>query len=148
MSTKTYATAIQKSLTVTWPVEAAFRMFMDVGSWWPRTHSHGRTRAQDVVLESRVGGRFFGRYADGEVFEIGNVVTYDPPQRVVFTWKNPDFAHPTEVEVRFDALGERTRIELIYSGPDRTRTKAEQGEDDFRTWWDLVLEAYVAYGTA
>ena len=148
MSSKANTTAIQKSVTVARPVEAAFRVFMDIGSWWPRTHSYDRARAKDVFLEGRVGGRFYERYTDGEEFEIGKVVTYDPPRQVVFTWKDPDFEQPTEVEVTFYAQGDRTRVELIHSGWDRIGTKAKHGVDDFSSGWDPVLAAYAAHTAA
>ncbi len=147
MSNKANATVIQKSVTVARPVEAAFRTFMNIGSWWPRTHSYDRARAKDIFLEGRVGGRFYERYSEGGELEIGKVVRYDPPRRVVFTWQGPDFEQPTEVEVTFHAQGELTRIELIHSGLDRIGAKAKHGADDFSKGWDPVLAAFVALPT-
>ncbi len=147
MSSKANATVIQKAMTVARPIEATFRTFMDIGSWWPRTHSYDRARAKDIFLEGRVGGRFYERYTDGEELEIGKVMTYDPPRRVVFTWQGPDFEAPTQVEVTFHVQGEGTRVELIHSGWERIGTKAKHGPDDFNKGWDPVLEAYVAHLT-
>ena len=148
MVNKAPATAIQKSVTVARPVEAAFRTFMDIGSWWPRTHSYDRARAKDIVLETRVGGRFFERFTDGEELEIGRVVAYDPPRRVTFTWQGPDFDGPTEVDVTFHADGDGTRVEVVHSGWDRIGTRAKHGMEDFNTGWDPVMKSYAAHAAA
>lgn len=145
MPENTSATAIQKSVTVARPREAAFRMFMDIGSWWPRTHSYGEARAKDVFLEDRVGGRFYERYTDGEEFVIGRVVAYDPPRRVAFTWQGPDMEQPTEVAVTFHAEGDRTRVELVHSGWDRVGPYVTHGMDDFNSGWTPVIQAYAAH---
>jgi uncharacterized protein YndB with AHSA1/START domain len=142
---KTSLTAIHKTLTVARPAEAAFRVFMDIGSWWPRTHSYGEGRAKDILLEGRVGGRLYERYTDGEEFVIGRVTAYDPPRRVVFTWKGPDMEQPTEVEVTFHAEGTRTRVELVHGGWDRVGTKVTHGMADFNRGWDPVMQAYAAH---
>lgn len=145
MPDKTSLTAIQKSVTVARPVEAAFRVFMDIGTWWPRTHSYGEGRAKDIVLENRVGGRFYERYTDGEEFVIGRVVAYDPPRRVTFTWQGPDMEQPTEVEVTFHPDGNRTRVDLVHSGWDRVGTKIKHGMDDFNRGWGPVVQAYATH---
>jgi len=137
--------AIRKSITVARPADAAFRTFMDIGSWWPRTHSYDTARAKDIVLEARAGGRFYERYADGEEFVIGRVVAYDPPRRVVFTWQGPDMEQPTEVEVTFHADGAGTRVDLVHSGWDRVGTKIKHGPAEFSRGWDQVIQAYAAH---
>jgi uncharacterized protein YndB with AHSA1/START domain len=147
MPGKSSLTAIQKSVTVARPVDAAFRAFVDIGTWWPRTHSYGEGRAKDIVLEPRVGGRFYERFTDGEEFVIGEVTTYEPPRRVVFTWKGPDMEQPTEVEVSFHPEGDRTRVELVHSGWDRVGTKIKHGMADFSRGWEPVIQAFATYVT-
>jgi uncharacterized protein YndB with AHSA1/START domain len=66
---------------------------------WPKGPSfNGMT---DLVLERRIGGRFFERYADGMEYEIGRVIEYEPPARVGFTWRAPSWDRATQVHVRF-----------------------------------------------
>lgn len=144
MPEKTSLTAIRKTVTVARPVEAAFETFMNIGSWWPRTHSYDQARAKDIFLENRVGGRFYERYTDGKEFVIGRVVAYDPPRRVAFTWQGPDMEQPTEVEVIFHPESGGTRVELVHSGWDRVGTKIKHGIDDFNRGWDAVIQAYVS----
>ncbi|HYM71177.1 MAG TPA: SRPBCC domain-containing protein [bacterium] len=135
---------IRKSVTVARSQEAAFKQFLAIGEWWPRTHSYGGARAKDVFLEGRVGGRFFERFSDGEEFQVGEVVTYDPPRRVVFVWKDPDWDHPTEVEVTFHQDGDRTRVDLVHRGWEHIGTRARHGRTDFDRGWDPVMAAYAA----
>lgn len=142
---KSSLTAIQKSVTVARPADAAFRAFVDIGAWWPRTHSYDESRAKDIFLEPRVGGRFYERYTDGQEFVIGRVVAYDPPRRVAFTWQGPDMEQPTEVEVTFHPEGERTRVDLVHSGWDRVGTRIKHGTADFSRGWEQVIQAYATH---
>lgn len=144
MPGKTGLAAIHKTVTIARPVEAAFRVFMNMRAWWPRTHSYHRDRVEEIGLENRVGGRFYERHTDGGEFVIGRVVAYEPPRRVVFTWQGPDMAQPTEVAVTFHPDGNGTRVELVHGGWDRVGTKIEHGTDEFSRGWDTVLQAYVA----
>ncbi len=143
MTEKGAAKSIRKSIKVARPVEAAFQVFVDM-RWWPRTHSYRRGQQKEVLLEGRVGGRFFERYADGGEFEIGKVLTYDPPRRVVFTWKDPEWERPTEVDVAFYPDGPHTRVELIHSGWEHVGPNAKYGAGEFGRGWDEVLAAYAA----
>ena len=104
---------ISKSIFVKRPVAAAFRHFTaDIGRWWPLKEgmSFGGARAHEIFLEGRVGGRFFERYTDGEEFEVGRVTAFEPPARVAFTWRQPTWNADTQVEVRFAAEGDGTRV--------------------------------------
>ena len=69
----------------------------------------------------RSGGRLVETLAGGKVFEIGRVLAWEPPARLVFSWRQasfpPDLA--TEVEVRFEAVGEETRVSVEHRGFDR-----------------------------
>ena len=135
---------IRKAVTVARPPQEAFERFVDIGTWWPRTHSYGGTRAKDIYLEGRVGGRFFERFSDGEEFVVGQVIVYEPPRRLVFIWQDPTWDHPTEVDVTFHAEGDRTRVELVHRGWERIGTRATFRRDNFARGWDPVLAAYAA----
>ena len=139
-------TTIVKSIYVKRPVADAFRLFTeDIGRWWPLQEgfSYGRERARDVFLEGRVGGRFYERFSDGEEFEVGRVTSFEPPHRVVFTWRSPDWEGPTEVEVRFRAEGAGTRLDLEHRGWD-VGPKARSASKGFAGGWETVLARYAA----
>ena len=112
---------IEGETTVNVSPDRAFELFTaSIGSWWPRQYHIGAADVADVVLEPRVGGRWFERSVDGSECDWGRVLTWDPPERVVFTWQiggdwqfDPDPDHASEIDVRFHADGpEQTTIEV------------------------------------
>lgn len=138
---------IRKSIHVRRPVETTFRLFTDaIGKWWPLREgvSMDPKRAADMILEARVGGRFFERFADGEECEIGVVTACAPPERIVFTFKMPSWEGATEVEVRFSPDVGGTRVDLEHRGWERAGAKARDARPAFDGGWDKVLAAFVA----
>lgn len=63
-------------------------------------------------------GRLTETLANGKVFEIGRVLAWEPPERLVFSWRQASFPPDlrTEVEVRFEAVGEETRVSIEHRG--------------------------------
>ena len=138
---------INKSVHVRRSPEDAFRLFVDeIGRWWPLhtgKYTYDPARAQDVILESHVGGRFFERYSDGEEFVIGQVVECQRPSRILFTWSaGPDAF--TEVEVRFTSDAGGTRVDLQHRGVEKMGPQAH----GFEEGWGEVLGYYVAAAAA
>ena len=79
---------VRKTLTVPLSLEKAFRLFTaDIASWWPlATHSVAEGKAETVIMEGRVGGRFYERTSDGRGALWGEVRVWDPPRRLVYSW--------------------------------------------------------------
>ncbi len=113
---------IRKSLLVKAPQERAFEVFTaGMGRWWVKSNTILTTTPQKtVVVEPRVGGRWYEIGEDGTTAEWGTVLVWSPPSRLVLTWQvdgewqfNPSVR--TEVEVRFIADGpDATRVELEH----------------------------------
>jgi uncharacterized protein YndB with AHSA1/START domain len=104
--------------------ERAFAAFTgEIGAWWKPSRLFQTTpRAPGVLaFEGGEGGRLIETLANGKVFEIGRVVAWEPPARLVFSWRQasfpPDLA--TEVEVRFEAVGDETRVSVEHRGFDQ-----------------------------
>lgn len=107
------------------PPARAFELFTrEIDLWWrrgPRFRHAGGERAL-VAIEPHVGGRIFesiGNDDSAPVHEIGRVIAWEPPARLVFSWRNATFAPTdrTEVEVRFDADARGgTRVTLVHRG--------------------------------
>jgi uncharacterized protein YndB with AHSA1/START domain len=135
---------IRKAITVARPPEVAFRVFTEeIGRWWPLREgfSFGRERAQDLIIEARVGGRFFERFNDGTEFEVGRVTAFQPPHLVSLTWKAPDWEGPTDIEVRFVAEGSGTRVELEHRGWEQG-PKMEGVGKSYDGGWEIILARY------
>jgi len=140
--------AIRKTFTLRAAPERAFQVFTaGFGGWWPRTHYVGPSPLTGAVIEPREGGRWYGEHEDGVERLWGDVLTWDPPRRVVLAWRlNAEFAYDpdllTEVDVRFTALDSgETRVDFEHRGLERfgdseaavrTLTMMDGG-------WDLIL---------
>ena len=124
----------------------AFRLFTQgIGEWWPldEGYSYGGDRAKEIHLEPRVGGRFFERFVDGDELEVGHVIVCDPPNRIVFTWSDPDWAGATEVEVEFDGEQDGTSVSLTHRGFDRLGLEGTAIAARWAGGWPRVMEAFV-----
>jgi uncharacterized protein YndB with AHSA1/START domain len=134
MST-TSDTTVRKTVSVRAGIEHAFDVFTaGFDTWWPRGHHIGKKPLQKAVIEPRVGGRCYGREADGTECQWGTVTAWEPPRRLVFAWQidptwqfDPDLTHASEVEVKFtsEANG-MTRVDLEHRYFERHGNAFEQ----------------------
>lgn len=101
--------------------ERAFRAFVEeIGAWW-RASPLFRTTPRapgTLAFEPGPGGRLIETLANGKVFEIGRITAWEPPNRLQFDWRQASFPPDlhTEVEVRFEAVGEETRVSVEHRG--------------------------------
>jgi len=110
------------------PVDRAFSVFVErCHDWWPSEHRLGHADRVAVVLEPRLGGRWYERTADGKESNWGSVLEWQPPYRVSLSWQiglgfvpepNPDRA--SRVDVVFTAEGpDRTQVTVVHSEFER-----------------------------
>lgn len=139
---------IHKTIEVEAPIEVAFRVFTEeMGTWWPtETHAMDEGRVLEIVFEPRVGGRVYEVAEAGEG-DWATVTAWEPPHRLVLAWKpNTRPTPPTEVEVRFEALGPgRTRLELVHGGWEHLAEEAAdaaEGRTSYLVGWDPVLARF------
>ena len=103
----------------------AFEVFTDeVDLWWrrgPRFRSGGPD--SELCFESDAAGRRLVERGREGVFEIGRVHVWEPGKRLVLEYRLSNFAphERTEVEVRFEAHGEGTRVVLEHRGWEALR---------------------------
>lgn len=152
MSAEATIPPVMRTVTVSRPVEEAFRIFTEeTGAWWPLdTHSraaagHGGlgTSADTVVIEGRVGGRIYEVMSDRTEASWGEVVVWEPPNRVVFSWKpNQRDEPPTEVEVTFTPDGTGTRVDLEHRGWEGLGEVAAEVREEYTQGWPRVLAAF------
>ena len=102
------------------PVDEAFAVFTrQIGAWWPLpTHGAFGADAGGLAFED---GLLVERALDGRTCVWGEVLSWEPPHRIVLSWhpgRGP--GHASEVEVRFAAVdGGGTRVELEHRGWER-----------------------------
>ncbi len=111
------------SLRVAATPRRAFDAFTrDIGLWWrPNGLFRFTPRSPGVVsFEGGAGGRFIETLPGGKVFVIGDIRVWAPGERLVFGWRCAGFApeQDTEVEVRFEPVGDETRISVEHRGWD------------------------------
>ena len=142
-------------LRVKAPPERAFAAFVgEIGAWWrPNGLFQTTPRAPGVLaFEPGEGGRLTETLANGKVFEIGRITAWEPPTRLVFSWRQANFPPDlhTEVEVRFEPVGEETRVSVEHRGFDRVPagSAARHGFPDqallmrLAEWWRKLLTSY------
>ena len=143
MSAHATAAPLLRTVTVAVPVERAFEVFTRrVGDWWPlRTHGCFEEDSAGVTFES---GRLVERSKAGDEAVWGEVLAWEPPTRIAFTWHPgyPEGDPTTEVEVRFRAQGGSTVVELEHRGWERLGGRAEDARASYEVGWPIVLGRY------
>ncbi len=145
---------VRKSVRVNAPQQRAFEVFTDrIGQWWPKSHHISPSEPETYVVEPREGGRWFERGTDGVECDIGKVLVWDPPSRLVLGWQltpewkfDPDLI--TEVEVRFIAEGTATtRVELEHRNLERLGERADalRQQIDAPNGWGALLELFAQF---
>jgi len=135
--------------------ERAFAVFTtEIGQWWrPNGLFQFTPRSPGVIaFETGEGGRLTETLANGKVFEIGKVRAWEPPHRLVVGWRQATFApaQDTEVEVRFEAVGDETRVTVEHRGWDSVPQNhvARHGFPNavilqrHAEWWQSLLASF------
>lgn len=98
--------------------ERAFEVFTaEIGDWW-RPNGLFQTTPRAPGRLAFDAGRLVETLENGKIFEIGKVLAWEPPARLVFSWRQASFPPDlvTEVEVTFEAVGQETRVSVEHRG--------------------------------
>lgn len=117
------SSAVYVALRVRATPERAFDVFTrEIGLWWrPNDLFRFTPRSPGVLsFEGGEGGRLVETLKNGKVYEVGRVRVWAPGERLVFGWRCATFSPglDTEVEVRFEAVGQETRVSVEHRGWD------------------------------
>ena len=138
---------LRMSFEVACSVDRAFAVWTsETRRWWPATHTVSGANGVRVTFENGVGGRIFERTPGGEEHEWGWITAWEPPRRLVYHWHiRADRSDATEVEIRFQPVGERvTRVEIEHRGWERLGAHGPRWREINRAGWKGVLPAYRA----
>lgn len=101
----------------------AFEAFTaEIGSWWQPSELFPFTSRQGTLaFDPGPDGRLVETYADGTSFTIGEVLAWEPPDRLALTWRHDSFDDDqiTELHVSFTGAGAETRVVVEHYGWDR-----------------------------
>jgi uncharacterized protein YciI/uncharacterized protein YndB with AHSA1/START domain len=143
--------SVKKQIVVETSQHRAFRAFTDgIDRWWPREHHIGASPLERMIVEPRAGGRWYSICKDGSEVDIGKVVAWEPPQRLVLTWQitaqwQYDPAFSTEIEIQFLVENpRRTRVELEHRNLERYGAESETVKKTFESddAWQASLQAF------
>lgn len=146
-------TIVRTSIVVNAPIEHTFAVFTErMRDWWPRQHHIGAAPLAAVVVEPRVGGRWYEIGTDGSDCQWGLVLAWDPPLHVAFSWHldgdfryEPDARRSSRVDVRFQRQGERaTLVVLEHSGLDAHGPTWRRLRDNVSSsgGWPLIIARF------
>jgi len=141
--------------------DVAFRVFTEeIDQWWRHGPKYrvASGRGGALRIEPGVGGRLFESFATSQgtkVVEIGEITAWEPPARLVFSWRGVNFApgERTEVEVLFEPSGDDTLVTVTHRGWSAIRPDhpARHGLDVapfvrmLGMWWGELLSALRAH---
>jgi uncharacterized protein YndB with AHSA1/START domain len=159
----TDASRVLVALRVPVPAARAFAAFTEeIADWWQPNGLFQFTDGRDGTLAFEPGpdGRLVETYPDGTSFVVGHVRAWEPPRRLVVSWRHASFApdQETELHVRFDEVSDvgdadagaaQTRVVVEHFGWDRIPPEhaARHGfplptfQLRFAEWWQSLLEA-------
>ncbi len=137
--------------------QQAFDVFtQEIALWWRPSGLFEVTPRGDgeLAFEGGPDGRLITKLPNGRIYEIGKITAWEPGARLAFTWRQASFTpdQATHVEVRFEAVGEETRVSIDHQGWAEIPREhvARHGFPDHATlqraaeWWRASLEAFRA----
>jgi uncharacterized protein YndB with AHSA1/START domain len=135
---------LELRFTVGCPAPEAFALWSEgIASWWPTGHSVSADPELVVHFEPRPGGRIFERTPGGEEHDWGEVVTWEPPRRLVYLWHlRFDRADATEVEVSFAPHDEGAEVTIVHRGWERLGAAGPERRERNRHGWAGVTERF------
>lgn len=147
-------TVVCREVVVNASIDKAFAAFTErFGDFKPPEHNLLGSPIARTTFDAYVGGNIYDVAEDGSECRWARVLVYEPPDRVVFSWDispywqiQGDPSHASEVEVRFIADGDRTKVELEHRNLDRHGEGWEgvrEGVDN-DAGWPLYLSRYAA----
>ena len=113
---------IERSVVLPCGQAAAFSLFTERASeWWPPERRHTNDAESAVLLSS--DGRFWERARDGREVELGRILEWEAPARLVLDFfPGTDADHPTRVAISFEPVQDGTVVRVQH-GP----TPASEG---------------------
>jgi hypothetical protein len=132
---------IEKSAFLTCSPTRAFELFTERASdWWPEAVRHTPDPRSEIRMLA--SGRFWERAGDGHEVELGRVLVWEPPARLILDfYPGTDALHPTEVIVKFAGEADGSRVVVEHRPKAESADLWATGAPRFERSWSLVLPA-------
>jgi uncharacterized protein YndB with AHSA1/START domain len=138
---------LKQSIVVKRSPAEAFDIFTArFGAWWPyQQFSVHQADTRTCVFEPRLGGDVYEVAQAGTRVPWGKVIAWEPPHRFVMTW-HPGRGVETsqEVELRFIAVADGTRVELEHRDWEKLGTNAMEERGNYEGGWTVVIGTHFA----
>lgn len=138
---------VSQSVRVPAAPARAFRAFATaMHTWWDPKLSANKSKSPiaEIVLEPRIGGRWYERGADGSECEWARVLDWRAGAAITVDW-HPD-GHSTRLRFVFESPAPRaTTILLQHDGFETYGDRAAQMRDMHDAIWGQLLGRFVAY---
>jgi uncharacterized protein YndB with AHSA1/START domain len=136
---------VVKKVRVDCPIHDAFLTFTArIDLWWPIAHR--RYRDSVMLLEPWTGGGFFEKSPDGQEVRLGEVVRFDPPRCVAYTWYPGAIEKPTLVQVSFEQEPDAVLVTVTHAeGESAMGDEWPKRALRFEKSWEAVLPAFSVF---
>ena len=146
-TSETTGATVRQSVRVPAEPARAFRTFTAaMREWWNPAVSANPTKSPiaQIVIEGRVGGRWFERGSDGSECEWARVLAWEPGERLAADWK-PD-GNSTTLEIRFESPAPRaTNVTLVHRGFESYGDRAARMRDMHDAVWTDLLGRFARF---
>jgi uncharacterized protein YndB with AHSA1/START domain len=133
---------VNKSIVIDRPVDVVFKIFTEeIDQWWPEGYSIAGAGAT-TYFEGGKGGRLIQRTPSGIELTVGKILAFDPPNRLVVTWKQAHWEGETEVEVLFRDHRGGTKVDLEHRGWENLGKWANGFRQSYASGWVDILSKF------
>lgn len=143
---------INLTATINAPPARCFELFTShIGEWWPKNQTLSKGDYKTLVMEPKVGGRWYETDQNDQLIQWGEVSSWEPPQRVLLIWRlNTKFKYDpslhTEVEITFKDLGAgKTQMTLEHRNLEKLGADAEQFVASLSGGWASHVKTVAKY---
>ena len=125
---------LKKSYTLPFPVDTVYAAWVSSNTVIPPA------TGMDVLPE--VGGhyRLVMEMPDFSGKNEGEFLVVEPNARVTYTWEWNNDGEVSTIDVRFNAAGEGTRIDLVHHG-----FTSEESVTNHDSGWDSYVEGFIKH---
>ena len=120
--------------------EHAFHVFTaEVGDWWDPAYTLSPDTYATITIDPRMRGQVTERHVDGSEHDWGEVLAWDPPTRIAFSFTlAQDRTFPTVVRATFVPSDEGTQLTFEHDGWTEYNADARGKFTD----WPKLLERF------